>query len=59
MKVKLALLALASVLSLSSAPVGHAAGVVVDSYAKDGYQYTCIMQDKIKYCGNWNVASGG
>jgi hypothetical protein len=28
---------------------------VVDTYDKDGHHFTCIMQDKLKYCGNWNV----
>jgi hypothetical protein len=28
----------------------------VDTYEKDGYRFTCIMQDTLKYCGNWNVA---
>jgi hypothetical protein len=28
----------------------------VDSYVKDGQRFTCIMQDTLKYCGNWNVA---
>ena len=28
----------------------------VDTYDKDGHHFTCIMRDKMKYCGNWNVA---
>lgn len=28
---------------------------VVDTYDKEGHHFTCIMREKIKYCGNWNV----
>jgi len=40
--------------SLATPKVTLAAAV--DTYVKDGHRFTCIMQDKLKYCGNWNVA---
>ncbi len=57
MKVKLAWLALAAALFVPSAPPVSAQ--VVDSYVEGNYQYTCIIRNDHKYCGNWNVVSGG
>ena len=57
MKVKLAWLALAAALFVSSAPPVSAQ--VVDGYIDGNRQYTCIIRNDHKYCGNWNVASGG
>jgi hypothetical protein len=58
MKMKLTWLVFAAALSLASAP-GASAAKVTHTHVKDGYKLTCVINDGVKYCGNWNVASGG
>jgi len=40
-------------LSLTTPKVSFAQ--VVDTYDKDGHHFICIMREKLKYSGNWNV----
>ena len=41
--------------SIAAATVSVHATEVTRTYTEGSYNYSCIMADKIEYCGNWNV----